>query len=64
MKIVTPKGKESWGYSITRSNGEKFTQVQVEMDDGSVVDLFVSNAREGYFRQVFVPWDFKNPAIV
>lgn len=62
-----PTPTDTW-YSITRFggalDGEKFTQVKCQMSDGTTRILWVSNTRTGYFKQVFVPWDFEHSAIV
>ena len=45
-------------------SAEKFTMVNAEMTDGTTRDLWISDERQGYFKQVFVPWDFEDPAVV
>jgi hypothetical protein len=45
------------------NDGEVFRLVQASFDNGQSAMLFVSDSRPGYFRQVFVPWDFEHPAI-
>lgn len=60
------------GHSIIfrggKNDGEEFRMVEVTMSDGTLDTsrewLFASNARDGYFKQVFVPWDFEHPEIV
>lgn len=46
------------------SDGEEFRMVEVSFSDGSTQWLFASNAREGFFKHVFVPWDFDHPKVV
>ena len=45
-------------------DGQKFRMVKAEMDDGSIRWLWVSNNSHGYFKRVFVPWDFEHPKII
>lgn len=46
-----------------KHDGQEFRTVMVEMNDGSVRGLWVSNTSQRYFKRVFVPWDFEHPAI-
>lgn len=51
-----------FGMSVTRQgglrNGEVMHQVVATMEDGTESGLWVSSVEPGYFKQVFVPWDF------
>ena len=68
MKIVAENPESSYGLSITRvggaNDGERFTSVEVVLDDGSKTSAFKSSARSGYFKRVFVPFDFNHESIV
>lgn len=70
MKIVKHLRPDSeFGYTIQRvggeHDGETFELVQVVFDNGQTKPGFwKSDSREGYFKQVFVPWDFEHEAIV
>jgi hypothetical protein len=46
------------------SDGRVFKLVDTHMDDGSVHGLWISDDLDGYFRQVFVSWDFKHEKIL
>ena len=46
------------------NDGLEFRMVTVHMDDSSTYNMWICNAKEGYFKQVFVPWDFENPNFV
>jgi hypothetical protein len=48
----------------TALDGEAFIAAIGVLEDGSEVGIFVSNCREGFFKQVFVPYDFQHKAIV
>jgi len=43
--------------------GETWTQIIAVLDNGREVTAWVSNARPGYFKEVFVPFDFEHEAI-
>ncbi len=47
-----------------KNDGEKFRLVRATLDDGSKQVFWVSNARPGYFKQVFVPHSFFHPNMV
>jgi hypothetical protein len=46
------------------NDGQEFRMVKAHMDNGSILWLWMCNTNEGYFKQVFVPWDFDHPKIV
>jgi len=46
------------------NDGKEFRMVKAQMDDGSVCWFWACNTMPGYFRQVFVPWDFQHHQIV
>jgi len=69
MKIVkTDIADRDNACTITRLGGKhdglKFIRVKAELDDGSIIHVWVSNERKGYFKQVFVPWDFNHSKII
>jgi len=45
-------------------DGIKFTCVEVTFDDGESGTAFLCNDRPGYFKQIFVPWDFEHDGII
>jgi len=69
-KIVKHREREDseMGYSITKlggkDDGEEFRMVIAEFDDGTTKRLFASNVRDGYFKEVLVPWDFEHEKIL
>lgn len=70
MNIVghRERGYEEMGYSVSkiggRDDGDTFRMVEAQMNNGTRQWLWASNTRNGYFKQVFVPWDFNHPEIV
>lgn len=63
IRHLPPQDNETGMLWIKRI-GEKWSQVKAEMDDGSIRWLWVSDTREGHFKQVFVPFDFDHPSIL
>lgn len=69
MKITSFREKERGDFrlSITHiggaADGEEFRVVTATLDDETERDVFVSNNRKGFFKQVLVPWDFEHPQI-
>jgi hypothetical protein len=63
-KAITPR----LGFDITYipKNGkhETFSQSTVTFSDDSKCEGFVSDGRAGFFKQVFVPFDFDHKKIV
>lgn len=54
----------SIGFIGGSHDGEVFSQAKCLMSDGTERVLMVSSARPGYFKQVIVPFDFEDPAVV
>jgi len=56
------------GQTITRrggaNDGVEFRMVEATLSDGRTEWLWKSNSHEGYFKQVFVPWDFEHDKIL
>jgi hypothetical protein len=70
MKILEHRelGKNEHGITVTKkggeNDGETFRSVMVHLEDDSAAGAFMSNVRPGYFKQVFVPWDFTHKEII
>ena len=73
MKIIKheERNEDEMGFlRITRkmhggpNDGQEFRTVKAHMDDGSIRTLWVCNTHQGYFKQVFVPWDFEHPKVI
>lgn len=45
------------------NDGEEFSAINAKMSDGTTKYLWTSSAKKGYFKQVFVPWDFEHEQI-
>ena len=45
-------------------DGEKFFLVDATFKDGTKATVWISNIRDGVFRQAFVPWEFKHPDVI
>ena len=41
----------------SQNSGEEFRTVNVQTEDGKWQTVFKSNVRDGFYIQVFVPWD-------
>lgn len=69
LKHEEPSGQE-YRMSVmfckkgTKEPAETFRTVKLHMEDGTITGGWKSNKRRGYFRQVFVPWDFEHPKII
>lgn len=65
---MKPVSHELGHVEISRDGGAKdgmsFQLVNTQMDNGEVLGLWVCNTLPGYYKQVFVPWDFEHPSIV
>lgn len=46
------------------NDGLSFRSKIVTLEDGSKAIAFRCNAHTGYFRQVFVPWEFHCPELI
>lgn len=70
MKIATHEERKEceMGFTITRQggphDGHVWRPVKATLDDGSKLRLWKSNQLEGYYKQVFVPWDFEHQSII
>jgi hypothetical protein len=47
-----------------KHDGLQFDSGTAEMDDGSMRTLWVCNDKKGFFKQVFVPWNFNHSKII
>lgn len=69
VKVIkhTERDENEEGCSVTMRGGERdgleFRMVKAEMSDGNIRWLWACNVHDGYFKQVFVPWDFEHHAI-
>ena len=72
MKIVKHEdlgiNQTQWGQKVTIfRKGEpdiELNLVKCIMDNGEVNSLFTCNSKPGYFKKVFVPWDFEHPEMI
>ncbi len=55
MRVITYGGAR---------DGEVLASVTCVTEDGRRVTAFISNARPGYYKNVFVPWDFEHPEML
>lgn len=46
------------------ADGQTLRQVRCKMSDGSIRWFWKSDSHEGFFKQVFVPWNFECPEAV
>ncbi|HEU4344062.1 MAG TPA: hypothetical protein VFU31_21110 [Candidatus Binatia bacterium] len=70
MKIVSHRDASPDEYQMSVSaiggpnDGEIFRTVVVTLEDGREGWAWLSNTRSGYFKQIFVPWDWEPPPMV
>lgn len=70
MKIISinERDESKMGITITKiggkMDGESFRMVECITDSGHKIYLYKSNARDGLFKQVFVPYDFEHKVII
>lgn len=67
IAVKSPPPGASWFSSVEFTSGinagEIFRQVEVTFTDGTKSVVYVSNRRDGYFKQVFVPLELDHPMI-
>lgn len=70
MKIIStrPPGDDEIGMRTIAfggaRDGEEFEAVFAKTDDGKEHYFWKCNTRNGLFRQVFVPWNFKHGKVI
>ncbi len=68
MKIISHIVPEDETYATVQfkggeNDGTVFQMVQVLFENGEFGHAYICNCKEGYFRNVFVPWDSKLPIV-
>lgn len=70
MKIVKHResNESEMGITVITFGGAKdgmtFRAVEALLDNGEYRWFYVCNCKEGYFRSVFVPWDFEHAEVI